>query len=498
MKLYIEMLRLLANKLKGKNNGECIKEFSTNMGTVYIKLAQILATQNYGQLFTEEDRKELSSICDNINPISFSEIRKILIDEYEDKLINEYGSLNNMFEYIDPIPVGSASISQVHRAILNSGEEVALKVKRKDVANKISSDIEQLKRLMLDFGWVVGFKNTIAGNKALDLYLEWIKTETDFHNEIENIKLYQQFADSVNGKIEGAKDIVVPRIYEEFCTDNIIAMDYIKYDTLNKLEITSDNKAKIINAVNSYIRLSFYALFQGLPIVFHGDPHTGNVYVDDSGNIGFLDMGLVFKLDKDDAELIKDLYLQAYSGNVENLYNILIPYAEISSSEKEKFRDDLRKYIDNADDKSIPYYFTEVVSICLKYQFLPPEFLFGMTKTFLCLDGVENIVGDDFTAYDLLHEATIEFLLERAIKDSKDIFNNVGEAVKSGFNLGSEVLQAKSKHDLTKVFVKGISSNYDFINSLRKACNDCSEVLNIVDKGVQYSKVNGSKKHTSI
>ena len=73
MKLYIEIFRLLLKKyLLGKNTGTIIKDFSERMGIVYIKLAQILANQNFGNLFTEEDRKNLSSICDNCNPLSYS------------------------------------------------------------------------------------------------------------------------------------------------------------------------------------------------------------------------------------------------------------------------------------------------------------------------------------------------------------------------------------------------------------------------------------------
>mgnify|MGYP005789275307 CR=1 FL=1 len=70
MKLYTCIIKMIINKLvKRKNNGECIKLFCEEMGIAYIKLAQILAMQNYGNLFTETDRKSLSSICDFVKPI---------------------------------------------------------------------------------------------------------------------------------------------------------------------------------------------------------------------------------------------------------------------------------------------------------------------------------------------------------------------------------------------------------------------------------------------
>ena len=93
------------------------------MGIAYIKLAQILAMQNYGNLFTETDRKSLSSICDFVKPIPFSNIKNLLE--------NEYGQLDKIFKEIDEKPIGAASISQVHKGILLNGDIVAIKIKRK-------------------------------------------------------------------------------------------------------------------------------------------------------------------------------------------------------------------------------------------------------------------------------------------------------------------------------------------------------------------------------
>ena len=142
MKLYIEAIKLLFNKfILGKNTGIVIKEFSERMGIVYIKLAQMLATQNYGNLFTEEDRRMLSSICDDSKSISYDKIENILKREYGERL-------NDIFELIEHEPIGSASVSQVHKAILKNGEEVVIKVKREDITSRIEEDIEQIRKLM--------------------------------------------------------------------------------------------------------------------------------------------------------------------------------------------------------------------------------------------------------------------------------------------------------------------------------------------------------------
>lgn len=346
MKLYIQILKLLFRKfILKQNNGTIIKKFSEKMGIVYIKLAQMLATQNFGNLFTEEDRKMLSSICDDCNPIDYQEIEKILKQEY--------GNLDTIFEYIDPKPLGSASISQVHRAKLKTGEEVALKIRRKDITKTIENDITRIRRIVHTFGKIVNFHNFTGGDHALNLYLSWIEQETDFNHEKENIKAYQNFAHNVNGKVECTKQIKVPKLYEQYCTNNIIVMEFIPNQTINKLELTEENKKAIITALNSYIKSGFWALFHNQQIVFHGDPHSGNICIDEEGNICFLDMGLLCTLSDTDATLCRQFFLTAYAGNHEKLYNMLIPYGNMGEVKKRQFKEDCKKYCDEIKKKKL-------------------------------------------------------------------------------------------------------------------------------------------------
>ena len=236
MKLYLEILKLVLNKIVlRKNNGIVVKEFSEKMGIVYIKVAQMLATQNYGNLFREEDRQLLSSICDDCNPIRYEEIEEILKQEYGT-------DLNTIFHSIEKEPIGSASVSQVHKAILVNGEEVAVKIKRKDITNNIENDINKIRGIVHKFGKIVHFHNFTGGDHALDLYLDWIRQETDFVHECQNIKTYQAFANKVNGKVKDTKLIKVPKLYEEYCTENVIVMEYIKDPTINKMPLTDENK----------------------------------------------------------------------------------------------------------------------------------------------------------------------------------------------------------------------------------------------------------------
>lgn len=434
------------------------------MGVVYIKLAQMLATQNFGNLFTENDRKMLSSICDDCNEIEYEEILKILKQEYGT-------DLENIFSFIEKKPIGSASVSQVHRAILKTGEEVAIKVKRKDITKTIDEDIKQIRKIVHKFGKFVNFSNFTGGDYALDLYLKWIEEETDFDHEKENIKLYQNFANNVNGKVNGTKQIKVPKLYEDYCTENVIVMEFIKDKTINSLELTFENKNKITNALNSYIKLSFYALFNDKQIVFHGDPHSGNICIDEDGNICFLDMGLLCALSDTDAKLCRKFFLTAYSGDYEKLYNMLVSYGSMSEEKKKSFKECCKKYCEEVRKKEVTYYFIDMINVCLNYEFVPPTFLFNMAKAFVCLNGISNFSNNECSARELLQEMTMEFLVKRSLKDCQNI-------VIDSLYIAPSALENITKYGLVNTIAKATDSK--IAKDVNKSLENLKEMLNLI------------------
>lgn len=467
MKLYIEIVKLLFNKfILRKKTGVVLKCFCENMGVVYIKLAQILATQNFGNLFTEDDRIVLSSICDNVNPISFNEIKSVIEEEYKK-------SIDEIFSYVHDVPVGSASISQVHKASLLDGRVVAIKVKRKDITDTMESDLKRIKMLIHRFGRLFNFKNLLGGDMALDLYFSWILEEIDFNHEKDNIKLYSDFALSVNGKINGAKNIVVPKVYENFCTNNIIVMEFIEYKTINKLVLNDYNKKLIGDALNSYLSLSFYALYHDKKIIFHGDPHGGNIYIDDDGNIGFLDLGLIFELSESDEKLTRDFFLTAYSCNYEKLIDMLTKYAVMSDKEKEVFSSKVKDYVLLVRNKPVTSYFTDMINICLEVNIVPPKFLFCMAKAFICLDGINVFSENSKSAIELLQNQTIEYFVDRSLKDCNNILN-------SGLSLIPKFINNTLKDGINKSITDETIEILKLRDNLKNTLLHCEEVINVI------------------
>lgn len=458
MKLYFYGLRMIIKKvIFRQNTGDVVKWFATHMGVVYIKLAQMLAMQNFGNLFTEEDRVKLSSICDNCNPIPYKKIEKIIEKEYG-------CSVKKKFRKIYQEPIGSASISQVHKAVLKNGKVVAIKVKRKDVTKHIHKDIKQIRKFIHRFGKFVKFKNYLGSDVALNLYLDWILEETDFEHEKENILRYYQFTKTVNGKIENSKRIVVPRVYKNLCTENIIVMQFIFSKTINQLDFTKENKVRIKESLNDYVCLSFYALLHQMPVVFHGDPHGGNIYIDKYGNVGFLDMGLIFELTSEECELTRKLFLNAYFCNMEELCQLLIDNSPQKNVDREKLKYEMKKCCKQFSKIPVTKFFMDMINVYTAYNIDPPEFLYKMAKAMIAIFGMNTIIHNSLSTEELLGGQIIEFYVNRTVSDIKEVVS-----------LSSKVIPAFLKEVLENGLEKSIQKEAIELLKINKKIGNMSK-----------------------
>ena len=475
MKFYYQLMCALIKKFVfRKSTGEVVLNFATNMGIVYIKLAQILSTHEFQNYFNEEDRKTLSSICDNISPVEFSLIEKTLIDNYGE-------NYKDLFLSIDETPIGSASISQVYKAVLKSGKEVVIKVKRKDIEKNIEKQIEELKKLMHKFGKFIKFQNFFGGEHALNLYFKWISEETDFEREIENIKLYRNFAQKVNGTVNDTTNIYIPNVYEKLSSKDIIIMDYVNYKTVNNIPLTDENKKLIKKAINSYLKLSFNSLLENDSVIFHGDPHSGNICVDSVGNIYFLDMGLLFVLGKKEIEFCKKFFFAAYTGDYEKIFDIVNNCGRLDSKQQYELKEDCKNYCETIKNKEITNYFMDMVMVFTKYELDPPEFLFNMAKAFVCLNGVGKFTQNYVSCNSLIKEILLEYIIKEQIKSTINVsvsalkvFPKIILGIKR-YNLNNFIFKDEKCSEFIEDISEFISVTDQNINILKKTLKDYSK-----------------------
>ncbi len=467
MRLYWYGLLMLIKKFcLRQNTGKVVCEFAEQMGVVYIKVAQILAMQNIGQVFTEADRQKLAQICDHCNPIKFAQVEKILVQEYGP-------NYRQKFRSIDERPLGSASISQVHRAVLQDGTEVVLKIKRQDVTRHIEKDIWRIHRIIHRFGKFAQFKNFFGSDQALEYYMNWIFQETDFANERHNIERYQKFAKSVNGKIPQVQtEIVLPQLFPELCTDNIIVMEYICHPTINQLPMTPENQRRVAQAENDYIKLSFYALFHGMPVVFHGDPHGGNLYLDAQNRLGFLDLGLIFEFTVEEAQMTRQLFLDAYTGKVEKIVELLFAKSQFERVDREQLTADMKAKVQELHQIPVPQFFVEMMLIFTQHDIAPPEFLFKMAKAFLALYGLGTIMENRTGTETLLAQQVIDYYIQRTGDDIRGLCY-------SGLQLVPNFFKTSLQQGFQAGIVEQFTSFIEISNLCQTTLQNCHEVVEL-------------------
>lgn len=467
MRLYFQLFSSLFKKfILRQSTGQVICDFAENMGVVYIKMAQILAMQNFGKHFTESDRQRLAVICDQCQPIDFAKIKTQIEAEYD-------APISDIFQEIDPQPLGSASISQVHRAVLLDGRVVAVKVKRQDITRRIQHDIRQLRRLIHRLSKFSSLKNLLGSDQALELWATWIEQETDFVHERENLTHYREFADSVNGKIPGTTQIQVPNLCPELCTENIIVMDFVDSPTVNHIPLTPANKQRISTALNDYISLSFWGLLHDQPVTFHGDPHGGNIYIDAAGNLGFLDFGLTFAFTAAEADFVRHLFLYAYNAKIDPLIELLLRDSEYTEYDHEAFERDVREQAERFQEIPVTQFFIEMINVFTRYNIAPPTILFKAAKAFLALFGINNFIENRTTTKELLMTQIAEFYLQRTVNEVKSIFDN-------GWQILPDFLEQSSKSGLISALAAELPHFQNIHREAKVFCEHCAEALEFV------------------
>jgi ubiquinone biosynthesis protein len=260
-----------------------------DLGPTMVKLGQVLSTRP--DLLPEAYTTELSYLRDDVRPFPSSEAEAILTEEYG-------RPPSEVFAAFDTTPVASASISQVHRATLPDGREVALKIRRPGIEKMVQADLDILKNLAQLAERRIPAMITYGPVALAREFERTIKREMDFNVERRTMERCRaQFANDRTAHI--------PYVVKEFSTGRVIAMEFIGGVGVNDLEglrrLDVDPSEVAIRGARILLTQIFRFGF------FHADPHPGNLRVLDKGVIVPLDYGMFGQLDARTRERIADL-----------------------------------------------------------------------------------------------------------------------------------------------------------------------------------------------
>lgn len=255
-----------------------------DLGPTYIKLGQIMSMRS--DIFPKKICDEFMRLRSEVTPMPFSEVREVIEHAYGMKL-------EDVFEEIQETPIGSASIAQVHKAKLKSGETVVVKVQRKGIYETMSRDIAFLHRAVKLMP-PINMAGLVDMNQVLDEMWVVAQDEMNFLAEAANMEEFARLNKNV-------AFVTSPMLYREYTTTQVLVMEYID-------GIGVDEKEKLLEAgydldeigskmADNYVKQIMEDGF------FHADPHPGNMRIRD-GKIVWIDMGMMGRFSQRDQVLL--------------------------------------------------------------------------------------------------------------------------------------------------------------------------------------------------
>jgi ubiquinone biosynthesis protein len=259
------------------------------LGPTFTKLGQLLSTRP--DLLPANWVEELASLQDDCPPLPVAEVRRVIEASLG-------APVEERFAALDPHPLASASIAQVHRARTHAGEEVVVKVQRPDIRERIDADLALLRYLALLLEAVVEETGISTPSAIIEEFDRTVHEELDFENEARNARAMREAA--------ARRDfVVIPRVHDALSTSLVLTLDYVEGTKLNDVGPGSGHDLEKL--ARTIIEASFRQLFEdGL---FHGDPHPGNILVLPGERIALLDFGLVGRLTRVQQEALVTLIL---------------------------------------------------------------------------------------------------------------------------------------------------------------------------------------------
>ncbi|MBP8037474.1 MAG: AarF/ABC1/UbiB kinase family protein, partial [Desulfobulbus sp.] len=299
------------------------------LGPTFIKLGQLLSTRP--DLIPAEYLDELARLQDEVPPFSLAEVHAIFREELG-------RSPDEVFHYFDAEPLAAASIGQVHRARLDSGAEVVVKVQRPDIENVIAVDLEILAHLA---GLMEQYLEEVQGHRPTAIVQEFARSlsrEIDFAIELANV---QRFA----RQFKNNAAIHVPLVYPELSTPRVLVMEYvlgIKASMAGQLREQGYDLPLIAERGATLVMEQIFV--HGF---FHADPHPGNLFILPDNVVCFIDFGQMGRLSRKDREDFTDLVLDLVAGDertvVEGVLKVTVQLGEV---DRESLARDLGGLVD--------------------------------------------------------------------------------------------------------------------------------------------------------
>ncbi|MCD6441884.1 MAG: AarF/ABC1/UbiB kinase family protein [Candidatus Marinimicrobia bacterium] len=393
--------RLKSDKKASQPSAQRLRNAIEELGPTFIKIGQILSMRP--DIIPPEIAYEFQKLQDDVAPIPFEEIEKVIRDELKS---DPY----KIFPEINKEPLAAASIAQVHRAKLKEGKDIVLKVQRPSARAIIDVDIEILSDLARILNKYFQEKLNQDPAAILDEFDKSIHRELDFIQEGKNISRFKRyFADDPT--------VFFPSYYSEYSTSNLLVMDYvdgIKASNIDVIEKAGLDRKEIAKRGTC---LSFKQIFEfGF---FHADPHSGNMMVLPGNVIAPLDFGMVGQIDEVTIDHLGDLIAGGIRKDIRRIVRALEHLGIIDDTVNvNALKADITKMIYDyygvpLKELQLNILMNEFYEIIQSYRLTLPVHLSLALKALLTAEGLGRLLYPEFDAVSELRPYLGKIIMRR-------------------------------------------------------------------------------------
>ncbi len=394
-----------------------IKLVLEELGPAYVKLGQFVS--NRPDLLPQELCIELESLLDAVPPFDNAEAVNIIEKEFN-------APINMVFQQFTETPFSSASISQVHKAKLHDGTNVAVKIQRPGIKEVIDADLEIMEEIAGLLEKYVTGMDVINPVGIVKEFKVCISEELDFMNEADNIEKFTR-------KFGGNKLVYFPRVYKEYTTTRVLTMEMVEGVSLAKIKEGGNPKYNLDLIATTLCDLLMDQIFEHG--YFHGDPHQGNIIIREDNVICFIDFGQIGILSPRNRQILREIIIglvQMDPRKVANATMKLSTNSEIIN--REQFENRVFKIIDKyagvtLHNLNLSKFFNDLFKLVISSKLMIPSDLYLLGKAITSLEGTIRRIKPDFNIMVHIEPFVKKMILENISPYNvvKDIYSSLSD-----------------------------------------------------------------------
>ncbi len=352
-----------------------LRRVMDELGGSFVKFGQALSLRY--DLLPSEYCDEFSKLQDDVKPLSFETVKAVVEKELGKPL-------SDVFKTFEKVPVASASVGQVHKAVLKSGQVVAVKVQRPDIGKLFQTDIDILRYLSRQVDNRYEELKMFNFPMLIEEFEKYTYKELDYTIEAKNIDdFHTNFRDSAYVKI--------PMVYWDYTTKKVLVMEFITGKRLKDVDHFENYKSTKRKVVGNVLNATMEQIF--IHKVFHADPHPGNIFLLGNNRIAFLDFGIVGRMSEESVELMEDVLRGLIKPDMDLLVKSIVESGSASEDiDLKAFKSDIIDsfgvyYNSNLKNIDMGGFFLSVFAMARKYKLIFPLHFTLLAKTLITLQG---------------------------------------------------------------------------------------------------------------